>query len=323
MRLASRSPAATAGRSRPPRSSSMTASSSSSSASTNAARASPRPTTFASAAPAGSRAHTGTGTARRCSTAAARSCWRRPAASSARAGRRRSRPRKETCSRTIIMTATRAAWPSFSSRPSSGAPTAGPGSDPCRNRNTPPPFQRLRRSGLSPAGRCPPGHTFANNRCWTSGRNLLAERNLRGARAVPPKDAERSSGMKIAQIAPLIESVPPKLYGGTERIVSYLTEELVRQGHEVTLFASGDSETAAELIPCVPEGLRLAQVGDPLPYSVLQLEKIRRRAGDFDIAHFHADFLHFPLARSLGAPTVTTLHGRLDLPFYRPLLQEF
>ena len=129
--------------------------------------------------------------------------------------------------------------------------------------------------------------------------------------------------MRIAQIAPLIESVPPKLYGGTERIVSYLTEELVRQGHEVTLFASGDSETTAELVPCVPEALRLAQVGDPLPYSVLQLEKIRRRAGDFDIAHFHADFLHFPLARSLGAPAVTTLHGRLDLPFYRPLLQEF
>jgi len=129
--------------------------------------------------------------------------------------------------------------------------------------------------------------------------------------------------MRIAQIAPLIESVPPKLYGGTERIVSYLTEELVRQGHEVTLFASGDSETTAELVPCVPEALRLAQVSDPLPYNVLQLEKIRRRAGDFDIAHFHGDYLHFPLSRSLGAPAVTTLHGRLDLPFYRPLLQEF
>ena len=129
--------------------------------------------------------------------------------------------------------------------------------------------------------------------------------------------------MRIAQIAPLIESVPPKLYGGTERIVSYLTEELVRQGHEVTLFASGDSETTAELVPCVPEALRLAQVNDPLPYSVLQLEKIRRRASGFDIAHFHADFLHFPLARSLGAPAVTTMHGRLDLPFYRPLLKEF
>ena len=129
--------------------------------------------------------------------------------------------------------------------------------------------------------------------------------------------------MRIAQISPLIESVPPKLYGGTERIVSYLTEELVRQGHEVTLFASGDSVTAAELVPCAPTALRLAQVADSAPYAVLQLEKIRRRAGDFDIAHFHSDFLHFPLVRSLGTPSVTTLHGRLDLPFYQLLLDEF
>lgn len=129
--------------------------------------------------------------------------------------------------------------------------------------------------------------------------------------------------MRIAQISPLIESVPPKLYGGTERIVSYLTEELVRQGHEVTLFASGDSETAAELVPCAPTALRLAQVTDSAPYAVLQLEKIRRRAGEFDIAHFHSDFFHFPLVRSLGTPSVTTLHGRLDLPFYRLLLDEF
>lgn len=129
--------------------------------------------------------------------------------------------------------------------------------------------------------------------------------------------------MRIAQISPLIESVPPKLYGGTERIVSYLTEELVRQGHEVTLFASGDSATAAELVPCAPTALRLAQVTDSAPYAVLQLEKIRRRAGDFDIAHFHSDFLHFPLVRSLGTPSVTTLHGRLDLPFYQLLLDEF
>ncbi len=129
--------------------------------------------------------------------------------------------------------------------------------------------------------------------------------------------------MRIAQISPLIESVPPKLYGGTERIVSYLTEELVRQGHEVTLFASGDSETAAELVPCAPEALRLAQVTDSSPYVVLQLEKIRKRAGDFDIAHFHSDFYHFPLVRSLGTRSVTTLHGRLDLPFYRQLLDEF
>lgn len=129
--------------------------------------------------------------------------------------------------------------------------------------------------------------------------------------------------MRIAQISPLIESVPPKLYGGTERIVSYLTEELVRQGHEVTLFASGDSSTTAELVACVPEALRLAKVDEWLPYSVMQLEKIRRRAGDFDVAHFHADFLHFPLARGLGTPSVTTLHGRLDLPYYRMLLDEF
>jgi len=129
--------------------------------------------------------------------------------------------------------------------------------------------------------------------------------------------------MRIAQIPPLIESVPPKLYGGTERIVSYLTEELVRQGHEVTLFASGDSETSAELVACVPEALRLAKVDEWLPYSVMQLEKIRRRAGDFDVAHFHADFFHFPLVRGLGTPSVTTLHGRLDLPFYQLLLDEF
>ena len=129
--------------------------------------------------------------------------------------------------------------------------------------------------------------------------------------------------MKIAQIAPLIESVPPKLYGGTERIVSYLTEELVRQGHEVALFASGDSDTAAELVSCSPAALRLAHVDDALPYTVLQLEKVRRHAGDFDILHFHSDFLHFPLARSLATPTVTTMHGRLDLPVYPSVFSEF
>ena len=108
--------------------------------------------------------------------------------------------------------------------------------------------------------------------------------------------------MKIAQVSPLMESVPPKLYGGTERIVSYLTEELVRQGHEVTLFASGDSETAAKLVACAPQALRLAQVNDTLPHSVQQLEKIRRSAFEFDVLHFHTDYLHFPLVSSLGAP---------------------
>jgi glycosyltransferase involved in cell wall biosynthesis len=127
----------------------------------------------------------------------------------------------------------------------------------------------------------------------------------------------------IAQISPLIESVPPKLYGGTERIVSYLTEELVRQGHEVALFASGDSETSAELVPCAPEALRLARVPDPLPYYVLQLEKLLRRAGEFDVLHFHIDYLHFPLVRYTAFPAVTTMHGRLDLPYIRPLFAEF
>jgi glycosyltransferase involved in cell wall biosynthesis len=127
--------------------------------------------------------------------------------------------------------------------------------------------------------------------------------------------------MKIAQIAPLAESVPPRLYGGTERIVSYLTEELVRQGHEITLFASGDSLTSAELVPCCAQALRLnPTVQDTLPHQVLLLEQVRRRASDFDILHFHIDVLHFPFTRTMATPTVTTLHGRLDLadllPFY-------
>src|SRR4051812_4864456 len=128
--------------------------------------------------------------------------------------------------------------------------------------------------------------------------------------------------MKIAQIAPLAEAVPPKLYGGTERIVSYLTEELVRQGHEVTLFASGDSCTSAELIPCTSRALRLdGTVRDPLPHVLIMLEEVRRRADEFDIVHFHMDMLHFPVFRHMAAHTLTTLHGRLDLrdlqPFYR------
>jgi glycosyltransferase involved in cell wall biosynthesis len=121
--------------------------------------------------------------------------------------------------------------------------------------------------------------------------------------------------MRIAQIAPLIESVPPRLYGGTERIVSYLTEELVRQRHEVTLFASGDSLTAAELVPCAERALRLeSTVRDPLPYYMVMLDRVRRRAREFDVLHFHIDYLHFPLFRDLAARTLTTQHGRLDLP---------
>jgi glycosyltransferase involved in cell wall biosynthesis len=128
--------------------------------------------------------------------------------------------------------------------------------------------------------------------------------------------------MRIAQIAPLYESVPPRLYGGTERIVSYLTEELVRLGHDVTLFASGDSRTEAELIACCPTGLRLNDaVRDPLPHHLVMLEEVRRRGDEFDVIHFHTDLLQFSLKRSLQNRALTTLHGRLDMadlvPFYR------
>jgi glycosyltransferase involved in cell wall biosynthesis len=116
--------------------------------------------------------------------------------------------------------------------------------------------------------------------------------------------------VKIAQVAPLMESVPPRLYGGTERIVSYLTEELVRMGHEVTLFASGDSITSAQLLGCVPTALRLdANVHDPIPYYLLMLERVRDAAEDFDIVHFHVDQFHFPLFKAMANRTVTTLHG--------------
>ncbi|MEA2904964.1 MAG: hypothetical protein QOI12_2351 [Alphaproteobacteria bacterium] len=130
--------------------------------------------------------------------------------------------------------------------------------------------------------------------------------------------------MKIAQVAPLIESVPPRLYGGTERIVSYLTEELVRQGHHVTLFASGDSVTTGDLVSCVPKALRLEpRVHDIIPYYMLMLDRVRQRADEFDIIHFHIDQFHFPLFRPLATRTVTTLHGRQDSPDLRPLYLGF
>jgi glycosyltransferase involved in cell wall biosynthesis len=130
--------------------------------------------------------------------------------------------------------------------------------------------------------------------------------------------------MKIAQIAPLMESVPPRLYGGTERIVSYLTEELVRLGHEVTLFASADSLTAARLVSCAPTALRLdSNVRDPIPYYMLMLDKVRGLAEEFDILHFHIDQFHFPLFRGMAERTVTTLHGRQDSPDLKPLYLGF
>jgi len=130
--------------------------------------------------------------------------------------------------------------------------------------------------------------------------------------------------MKIAQIAPLIESVPPRLYGGTERIVSYLTEELVRLGHAVTLFASEDSITSAELAPCCTRALRLdPTVRDIIPYFMLMIDKVRERAEEFDVLHFHIDLFHFPLFRSLAARTLTTLHGRQDLGDLKPFYSRF
>jgi glycosyltransferase involved in cell wall biosynthesis len=130
--------------------------------------------------------------------------------------------------------------------------------------------------------------------------------------------------MRIAQIAPLMESVPPRLYGGTERIVSYLTEELVQLGHDVTLFASGDSVTAADLVGCAPAALRLEPgVRDTIPYYMLMLDRVRARADEFDIIHFHIDQFHFPIFRPIAGRTVTTLHGRQDLPDLKPLYFGF
>jgi len=130
--------------------------------------------------------------------------------------------------------------------------------------------------------------------------------------------------MRIAQVAPLYESVPPRLYGGTERVVSWLTEELVHQGHDVTLFASGDSLTNARLIPVCPQALRLdPECMDPLAHHVKLIEQVLQCKDDFDVIHFHIDYLHFPLSRSLDLPQLTTLHGRLDIPDLVPLYREF
>ncbi len=121
--------------------------------------------------------------------------------------------------------------------------------------------------------------------------------------------------MRIAQVAPLFESVPPKLYGGTERVLSYLTEELVRQGHDVTLFASGDSETSARLVAGCPRALwREPGCRDTLPHHVRLVELVAREADRFDVIHFHLDYVHFPAVGRLPCPTVTTLHGRLYAP---------
>jgi glycosyltransferase involved in cell wall biosynthesis len=130
--------------------------------------------------------------------------------------------------------------------------------------------------------------------------------------------------MRIAQVAPLYESVPPRAYGGTERVVSWLTEELVRLGHNVTLFASGDSLTSARLMATCAKSLRAdPECHDALAHHILQLENVRQWQNEFDVIHFHSDYLHFPLSRQLGCCQITTLHGRLDIPDLAPIYREF
>jgi len=136
-----------------------------------------------------------------------------------------------------------------------------------------------------------------------------------------PSNGHRA--LRIAQVAPLHESVPPRLYGGTERIVSYLTESLVDAGHDVTLFASGDSRTAAHLIACCGRALRLAGCSEALGWNLAMIEQVARRAYEFDLVHFHIDYLHFSVSRREAYRHVTTMHGRLDLPDIVPVFRRF
>jgi glycosyltransferase involved in cell wall biosynthesis len=129
--------------------------------------------------------------------------------------------------------------------------------------------------------------------------------------------------MRIAQVAPLAEAVPPKLYGGTERVVSWLADELVRQGQDVTLFASGDSRSNGNLVPVVPVALRLAGIRDHTASTLVMLDQVRQRAEEFDIIHFHIDLLQFPLFKDHFSKCITTLHGRLDLPDFHPIYRAF
>ena len=130
--------------------------------------------------------------------------------------------------------------------------------------------------------------------------------------------------MRIAQISPLTEAVPPKLYGGTERVISWLTDELVSLGHDVTLFASGDSITSATLAPMWPRALRLdGSVRDPNALHMMMIEQVCRRADEFDVLHFHLDYYPFSLMSRQNVPFVTTLHGRLDLPEHQPVFETF
>jgi glycosyltransferase involved in cell wall biosynthesis len=138
------------------------------------------------------------------------------------------------------------------------------------------------------------------------------------------EDSPPPGPLRIAQVAPLFESVPPSQYGGTERVVSYLTEELVRQGHQLTLFASADSRTSARLVVGAPRALRQDRtVKEPLAHEIALLEKVAQRAEEFDLVHFHCGYLHFPLASRMGTASLTTLHGRLDSPDLAAMFDDF
>jgi glycosyltransferase involved in cell wall biosynthesis len=151
-------------------------------------------------------------------------------------------------------------------------------------------------------------------------RKTLAKAPI--SRGLARRQVEKS--MKIAQVAPLYESVPPKLYGGTERIVSYLTEALIQAGHKVVLFASGDSVTSAELVSPCRQALRLdSTCKDAIAYHMIMLDQVFRRAPEFDVIHFHIDYLHFPLSIRDSIANVTTLHGRLDLPHLPAIYHQF
>lgn len=135
---------------------------------------------------------------------------------------------------------------------------------------------------------------------------------------------EEMKKLRIAHVAPLFESVPPKLYGGTERVVSFLTEELIRMGHEVTLFASGDSTTHANLVPVCEKALRLdPDCVDPLSHHIVQLQMVQELSHNFHVVHYHTDYLHYPLSRFSPVAHLTTLHGRLDIPELKPLYNLF
>jgi glycosyltransferase involved in cell wall biosynthesis len=165
---------------------------------------------------------------------------------------------------------------------------------------------------------------------WLGRNEEPARRTLRsdgaGARACFPARTgmlEEEKTVRIAHIAPLAESIPPQLYGGTERVIWWLTEALVDLGHDVTLFASGDSVTSARLVPGAKTGLRLAGINDHLASLLAMLDRALKSAEDFDVLHFHIDFLHFPMFRHLAAKCLTTLHGRQDLPDFWPAYQAF